>query len=92
MARSGTENPRRDRGASAAALVEKLWLPVALGLVLGATIASVVHGSVWKQLAVGTFAGGWVTICLAGYLALYDRWLGHRGDRTGRDEDRAAGR
>jgi tetrahydromethanopterin S-methyltransferase subunit E len=92
MARPGTEKPRDDRGKAAATRLAELWLPVVVGLVLGATIASVVHATFWKQLAVGTLAGGWVTICLAGYLALYDRWLGHRGDGTGRDEDGAARR
>src|SRR4051812_48321814 len=51
------------RRASLAEIAESLWLPLLIGAVLGATVGSVVHGAVAKQIAVGALAGAWVTLC-----------------------------
>jgi hypothetical protein len=67
------------RRASLAETAESLWLPLLIGVVLGATVGSIVHGAAAKQMAVGALAGAWVTLCMTFFFAYADWWLGGRG-------------
>jgi hypothetical protein len=50
-------------------------LPLGAGVVIGVTFASVIGGTVWKELAVGVIVGAFAAFCLGGMLARMDRWL-----------------
>ena len=62
-----------------ASTAQSLWLPLVLGVVVGATVGSFVHGALAKQVAVGVLAGAWGALCTTLAFAYGDWWLGGRG-------------
>jgi hypothetical protein len=74
-------------GADFAETAENLWLPLLTGVVLGATVGSIVHGAPGKQIAIGALAGVWVTLCMTFFFAYTDwRFGGRRRDVDGSDD------